>query len=96
MDKAHWIWLNMNLLQNNAGEGAWVAQSITLQTSVQVMISRFMGSGPESGSVLRAQSLEPASESVSLSAPPLLMLMLCLSKINIKQFFKIVQGREGS
>ena len=46
------------------------------QTSAQVMISRFMGSSPASGSVLTAQSVEPALESVFpfLSAPPLLTL----------------------
>ena len=63
--------------------GAWVAQSVEHPTSAQVMISRFVSSSPASGSVLTAQSLEPASDSVSpsLSAPPLLMLCLsvCLS-----------------
>ena len=57
------------------------------------MISRFLSSSPESGSVLTAWSLEPASDfvcvcvSLSLSAPPLLMLTYSLSlkkKINIK------------
>ena len=51
-----------------------------------VMISRFVGSSPASGSVPIAQSLEPASESVSpsLSVPPLLSicLSLTLSKID--------------
>ena len=49
-----------------------MAQLVKGPTSAQVMISRFMGSGPESGSVLTAQSLEPASDSVSpsVSAPP--------------------------
>ena len=39
-----------------------------------------VSSSPTSGSVLTAQSLEPASDSVSpsLSVPPLLMLCLCL------------------
>ena len=48
------------------------------QTLAQVMISWFMSSSPMSGFVLTAQSLEPASNSVSLSfsAPPLLMLSL--------------------
>ena len=48
-------------------------------TSAQVMLSRFMGSSPASGSVLTAQGLEPASDSVSpsLSVPP--PLVLCLS-----------------
>ena len=54
--------------------------------------SRSQGSWarPASGSVLTAQSLEPASDSVcpSLSAPSLLLLCLALSKIN-KYFEKI-------
>ena len=47
--------------------------------SAQVMISRLVGLGPASGSVLTAQSLEPALDAVSpsLSAPP--PFMLCLS-----------------
>ena len=57
-------------------------------TSAQVMISRFVSSSPASGSVLIAESLEPALDSVSssLSAPPL--LTVCLSKMN-------KQGRLG-
>ena len=47
--------------------GAWVAQSVKRLTSAQVTISRFMGSSPASGSVLTAQSLEPALDSVSPS-----------------------------
>ena len=64
--------------------GTWVAQSVKCLTSAQVMISQFVGSTQASGSVLAARSLEPASDSVSpsLSAPPLLMLCLCLSTIN--------------
>ena len=63
-----------------------MAQSVECPTSAQVMISRSVGSSPGSGSVLTAQSLEPASDSVSpsLSAPPPLTLYLSLSKINIK------------
>ena len=47
----------------------------------QVMISWFMGLSTMSGSVLTAQNLEPATDSVSpsLSAPPPLMLSLSLS-----------------
>ena len=63
-----------------------MAQSVQRLTSAQVMISRFVGSSPVSGSVLTAQSLEPALVSVSpsLSAPP--PLTLCLSqKVNIKK-----------
>ena len=61
-----------------------MAQSGKCPTSAQVMISWFMSSSPASGSVLTAQSLEPASDSASpsLSAPPLLTLYLSLSKIN--------------
>ena len=44
-----------------------MAQSVKCQTSAQVMISQFMGSSPTSGSVLKAQSLEPALDSLSLS-----------------------------
>ena len=47
--------------------GAWVTQSVKRPTSAQVTISRFMGSSPVSGSVLTAQGLEPASDSVSPS-----------------------------
>ena len=47
--------------------GTWVAQSSKCPTSAQVMISRFMGLSPVSGSVLSAQSLEPASDSMSPS-----------------------------
>ena len=59
-------------------------------TLARVMISRFVGSSPVLGSVLTAQSLEPASDSVSppVSAPP--HYALCLSKINkinIKKLF---------
>ena len=64
--------------------GAWGAQSVKRLTSAQVVISRFVSSSPKSGSVLTAQSLEPASDSVSpsLAAPPLLALCLSLSKIH--------------
>ena len=62
--------------------GAWVAQLVNRPTSAQVMISRFVSSSPASGSVLIAQSLEPASDSVPppLSTPPLLVLSLSLKK----------------
>ena len=63
----------------SGGGGAWVAQSVEHPTLARVMISQSVSSSPTSGSVLMAQSLEPASDSVSpsLSAPP--PLMLCLS-----------------
>ena len=58
--------------------GAWVAQSVGCPTSAQLMISQLMGSSPVSGSVLTAQILETASDSVSpsFSAPPPLVLFL--------------------
>ena len=57
----------------------WVAQSVKHLTSDQVMISQFTGLSPALGSVLTAQSQEPASDSVSPSlCPPL----FTLSKIN--------------
>ena len=59
-----------------------MAQSVGRPTLAQLKISRFGSSSPASGSVPTAQSLEPASDSVSpsLSAPP--PLMPCLSEIN--------------
>ena len=63
-------------------QGVWVTQSVERQiSSTQIMMSQFMSSSPMLGSALTAQSLEPASDSVSpsLSAPPPLMLCLCLS-----------------
>ena len=52
--------------------GTWVAQSVKCLTSAQVTIPRSLSSSPASGSGLMAQSLDPASDSVSpsLSAPP--------------------------
>ena len=51
----------------NFSWGAWVAQSVKRPTSAQVMISLLMSSSPASGSVLTAQSLEPALDAVSPS-----------------------------
>ena len=66
-----------------------MAQSVKHPTSAQSMTSWFVGLSPASDSMLRAQSLEPASDSVSpsLSAPSLLALWsLSFSKIiNIKK-----------
>ena len=53
-------------IKNERG-GASVPQSVESLTSAQVTISQFVGSSPTLGSVLTAQSLEPASDSVSLS-----------------------------
>ena len=60
-----------------------MAQRVKRPTLAQVMISRFVGSSPTSGSVLTGQSLEPTLDSVSpsLSAPPPVTLCLCLSKL---------------
>ena len=63
--------------------GTWAAQSVKHLTLAQVMISQFVGLSPASGSVLTAQSLEPASDSVSpsLSAlPPTCALSLSIKK----------------
>ena len=71
-------------LENNSYRGPWVAQLVKRPTSAQVMISQFVSSSPASGSVLTAQSLETASDSVSphLSIPPLLTLFVSLSLNN--------------
>ena len=69
-----------------------MAQSVKRPTLAQVTISLSVGLSPASGSVLTAQSLEPASNSVSPSrsapSPPTpahdLSLSRSLTKINIK------------
>ena len=69
-----------------------MAQSVEHLTLAHVMISRLASLSPTLGSVLTAQSLEPALDSVSpfLSAPPLLTLSPSLSQkaIHINFFFK--------
>ena len=66
--------------------GAQVAQSVGRLILAQVMISRFMSPSLTSGSVLTAQSLEPASNSVSPSLSVPTALALCLSQnINVKK-----------
>uniref|UniRef100_A0A667G961 Adaptor protein, phosphotyrosine interacting with PH domain and leucine zipper 2 n=1 Tax=Lynx canadensis TaxID=61383 RepID=A0A667G961_LYNCA len=62
--------------------GAWVAQSVKRPTSPQDMMSRFVSLSPASGSVLSAQSLEPASDSVSSSFCPSPTCALSLSLKN--------------
>ena len=71
--------LGLQVSEEDSG-GAWLAQSVECLTSAQVMISGLMSLSP-TGSVLTAQSLESALDSVSLSrsAPPLLILSLSLS-----------------
>ena len=71
---------SLNMLERLGG--AWVAQSVKCPTSAQVMISLFVSSSPALDTGLTAQSLEPASDSVSpsLFAPPQLTLCLSLEK----------------
>ena len=65
-------------------------------TSAQVMISRFMGESPASGSVLTAWSLESASDSVSPSlltpSPLVIYLSVCLSLRNKTKHQKKLGG----
>ena len=56
-----------------------MAQSVGLPTSAQVMISLSLSLSPAPGSMLTAQSLEPASDSVSPSLSALTPLTLCVS-----------------
>ena len=70
------IWAKKHItFMKEKSQGTWVAQLVKRLTSAQVMISWVMSSSPVLWSVLTAQSLEPASDSLSpsLSAPPLLM-----------------------
>ena len=66
-----------------------MAQSVEHPTSAQVMISWLMSSSPTLGSVLMAQSLEPASDSVSHSLSVPSTLVLCLSLKNTRTLKKI-------
>ena len=70
-----------------------MAQSVERLTSAQVMISRSMSLSPVSGSVLTAQSLEPAFDSVSpsLSAPNPLAFCLSLKNKHLKNKLKPVE-----
>ena len=56
-----------------------MAQLVKRPASAQVMISQSVGSSPTSGSVLTAQSLQPASDSVS----PSLSLSLSLPFLSL-------------
>ena len=68
--------------------GTWRAQWVKRLTLAQVAISWFVGSSPALGSMLTAQSLEPASDSGSPSlCPAPCSCSLCLWKINIENFF---------
>ena len=77
-----------------------MAQSVKRLTSAQVTISWLVGSSPASGSVWTAQSLKPASDSVS---PPslwpspahALSLSLSLSQKYIKKnFFQFIVSKK--
>ena len=73
------------MVDEMVGQGIRVAQLVKRPTSAQVMILWFVGSSPISGSILTAQSLEPAEDSVcfSLSLPlPVHALSFSVSKIN--------------
>ena len=74
---------NNTLKAEDGRGGTWVAQSVKCLTSAQVMISLFMSSSPTFVSVLTTQSLEPASDSVSLFSlcpSPTCTLSLSLSQ----------------
>ena len=65
-----------------------MAQSVKRLTSAQVTISRSVSSSPASGSALTARSLEPASDSVSLSLCPSPAHALSLSVSKISKHLK--------
>ena len=74
-----------------------MVQSVKRPTSAKLMVAQSIGSSPEPGSVLTAQSLEPALDSVSFSLCPApcssslslsLSLALSLSKIKMKLEFQ--------
>ena len=69
-----------------------MAQSVKHPTLAQVTISWFVSSSPVSDSVLTAQSLEPASDSVSpsLCALPSLVLSFSLTQINKNKKLKFL------
>ena len=72
-----------------------MAQSVKHLTLAQVMISCFVSSSPVLGSVLTAQNLEPASDSVSpsLCPSPAHALSLSVSKIK-KNIFKKLKKKK--
>ena len=76
------IWYSRSGKRNTEIRGTWVVQSVGRLTSAQVVILWLVSLSPALGSVLMAQRLEPALDSVSssLSAPPLLVLCFSLSQ----------------
>ena len=76
--------LSSSLYRKKIYLGSWVAQLVKHPT--QIIISQFMGSRPMLGSILTAQSPEPALDSVSRSLCPFprshfVSLSLSLSQI---------------
>ena len=67
--------------------------SVNCPTSVQVMTLWFVSSSPVSGSVLTAQSLEPASDSVSPSLSALLPL-ICAHMLSLSLSFSLSLSQE--
>ena len=70
-----------------------MAQSVKCPTSAQVRIWQFMGSSPVSGSVLTAQSLEPASDSVS---PSVCHFPACALSLKNKHLKKVKLSYRGA
>ena len=72
--------IKIKKINEAASWGSCVSRSVGRPTSAQVMISQLVGSSPTSGSVLIAQSLEPALDSVcvSLSLP-----LPCLCSVSL-------------
>ena len=66
----------------NIIKGRWVAQLVKRPTSAQVTISWFMSSSPAPGSVLTAQGLETASDSVS---PSLSLPLSCSCSVSLSK-----------
>ena len=75
--------------------GAWVAQLVKHPTSAQIMISQFLSLSPALGSVLTAESLELASDSVSPSLCSSPTRALSVSKINVKKI-KMIPKSEST
>ena len=75
----------VKVMLKKKSRSAWVAQSVKRLTSAQVMTLQSMGSSPASGSVLTAQSLEPASDSFSLSLSLSLSAPLHSCSISVSQ-----------
>ena len=68
-------------MYSDLGAPGWLSR-LSVRLQLQVMISQFVGSSPASGSVLTAQGLEAASDSVSPSLSLLRSHSVSPSKIN--------------